>query len=316
LTSPASSGAKIVVSGAAGLVGQNLIPRLKARGHGNIVAIDKHRGNTAVLSRLHPDIRVCEADLATSQDWQHHAADADVVVISHAQIGGLDRDAFVTNNIVATQRLLDAIRSRRPQLVHISSSVVNSAGDDWYIETKQAQERLVVESGLPAVILRPTLMFGWFDRKHMGWLARFMRRVPVFPIPGRGHYLRQPLYAGDFCNIVIACIEQQHAGRAFNISGMEPVRYIDLMRSLREACGARCVMVPVPYLLFWLALHVYGRFDRDPPFTTKQLEALVTPDLFEVIDWPGIFGVQPTPLVPALNETFRHPHYADIVLEF
>ena len=36
-------------------------------------------------------------------------------------------------------------------------------------------------------------------------------------------------------------------------------------------------------------LRLYALFDRDPPFTTKQLEALVTPDIFEVIDWPGIF---------------------------
>jgi hypothetical protein len=63
-------------------------------------------------------------------------------------------------------------------------------------------------------------------------------------------------------------------------------------------------------------LHVYGWLDRDPPFTTKQLEALVTPDVFEVIDWPKIFGVQATPLDAALAETFRNPTYSHIVLEF
>ena len=63
-------------------------------------------------------------------------------------------------------------------------------------------------------------------------------------------------------------------------------------------------------------LYVYGLFDRDPPFTTKQLEALVTPDVFEVIDWPGIFGVNATPLKAALAETFRHPIYSQIALEF
>ena len=34
---------KIALTGAAGLVGQNLIPRLKARGYINIVALDKHK---------------------------------------------------------------------------------------------------------------------------------------------------------------------------------------------------------------------------------------------------------------------------------
>ena len=55
---------RIAVTGAAGLVGQNLIPRLKARGFTDIVAIDKHQANTAILRRLHPDIRVIEANLA------------------------------------------------------------------------------------------------------------------------------------------------------------------------------------------------------------------------------------------------------------
>ncbi len=57
-------------------------------------------------------------------------------------------------------------------------------------------------------------------------------------------------------------------------------------------------------------------FDRDPPFTTKQLAALVIPETFEVIDWPGIFGVTPTPLPQALAVTFRDPHYSKVVLDF
>ena len=43
---------KIAITGAAGLVGQNLIPRLKARGYGAIVAIDKHPAHTQILRRL------------------------------------------------------------------------------------------------------------------------------------------------------------------------------------------------------------------------------------------------------------------------
>ena len=57
-------------------------------------------------------------------------------------------------------------------------------------------------------------------------------------------------------------------------------------------------------------------FDRNPPFTTHQLKALITPDVFEVIDWPEIFGVRATPLDEALEETFCHPEYSQISLEF
>src|SRR6187402_1760716 len=101
---------KIALTGAAGLVGQNLIPRLKARGYRNIVALDKHKANTAILRRLHPDIAVIETDLARDDGWQAAVADADVVVFSHAQIGGLEQAAFTANNVTATERVIAAVR--------------------------------------------------------------------------------------------------------------------------------------------------------------------------------------------------------------
>jgi len=311
-----SASTRIALTGAAGLVGQNLIVRLKARGYRDIVALDKHKANLAILRALHPDISVIECDLARDDGWQQAVADADVVVLSHAQIGGLAQAEFIANNVTATARVIEALRARAPYLVHISSSVVESMADDWYVESKDAQEKLVVASGLPCVVLRPTLMFGWFDRKHITWLARFMQRVPVFPIPGSGRYLRQPLYAGDFCDIIAACIAQRPTAKVYNISGQEKIDYIDLMRAVREACGARAAIVRIPYWLFWSLLWLYARFDRDPPFTTAQLAALVTPDVFEVIDWPAIFGVKATPLKAALAETFQNPIYSRVVLEF
>lgn len=306
----------VVVTGAAGLVGQNLVPRLKEQGV-RIIAIDKHHANTATLRRLHPDITVIEADLAEPGDWQTAFAGADVLVLNHAQIGALTEEPFERNNVAATRNVIAAAKaSAIPYVVHISSSVVNSLANDFYTESKKAQEKLVVESGLPTCILRPTLMFGWFDRKHLGWLARFMQRVPVFPVPGNGRYLRQPLYAGDFCAVINSAVARPRPGEAYNISGQSKIDYIDLIREVRAANGAKAAIVKIPYGVFRMLLDTYALFDRDPPFTSKQLEALVTPDVFEVIDWPGIFGVRATPLAEALKETFQHPIYSKVALEF
>jgi nucleoside-diphosphate-sugar epimerase len=308
---------RIAITGAAGLVGQNLIPRLKAQGYQEIVAIDKHPANAAVLRKLHPDIDVIQANLARDDGWQEAVAACDVIVCGHAQIGGIDPAIYRENNVIATKRLLDAVKTNsKAYIIHISSSVVESAASDWYTETKEAQENLVIGSGIRCVVLRPTLMFGWFDRKHIGWLVRFMRRFPIFPIPGNGQYLRQPLYAGDFSDIIMSCVLQRPNDVAYNISGQEKITYIDLMRTVRDVCGARAMIVPIPYRIFWALLKLYAIFDHDPPFTTKQLEALVAPDIFEVIDWPGIFGVKATPLRTALEQTYCDPVYSKVVLEF
>src|ERR1035441_7975028 len=307
---------KIVITGAAGLVGQNLIPRLKLDKFNEIVAIDKHHKNIAILRRLHPEIHIVEADLAERGPWEQELEGCTHLVIGHAQIGGLFREEFERNNIQASERLMEAaLRYKVSYAVNISSSVVNSMAIDFYTETKTAQEAINLASGITQVVLRPTLMFGWFDRKHVGWLARFMQRVPVFPVPGDGKYLRQPLYAGDFSDIIASALDTEKTG-AYNITGQERIDYIDLIYAVKAATGARARVVKLPYKLFWSMLRVNAVFDKDPPFTTKQLEALVTPDIFEVIDWPGIFGVRCTPLHEALEKTFQHPEYSRLTLEY
>jgi len=308
---------RIVVTGAAGLVGQNLIPRLKQEGFTEIVAIDKHPTNVSILKKLHPSIRVIHVDMAGGgQVWQEELAGCDALVIAHAQIGGTVPGDFVRNNVNATERLLEAaLKHKVPYAVSISSSVVNSMAVDDYTETKKAQEALVASSGIKQVVLRPTLMFGWFDRKHVGWLARFMKKVPIFPIPGSGRFLRQPLYALDFCRVIISSIKCEMTG-AYNVTGMERIDYIDLIRAVKEATGAKAVIQRIPYGLFWAILKANSVFDKDPAFTVGQLKALVTPDIFEVIDWPTIFETRSTPLQEALNETFRDPLYSGVVLDF
>lgn len=308
---------KIVLPGGAGLVGQNLVAQLKRQGYTNLVVLDKHVTNLGILRKMHPDIVAELVDLADRGDWEKHLAGAEVVVMLQAQIGGTDYTEFERNNITSTKNVIEAMRAHQvPYYVQISSSVVESVADDWYTNTKKAQEEIALASGFPLVVLRPTLMFGWFDRKHLGWLARFMGKSPVFPVPGDGQYLRQPLYVGDFCEIIAACIDRPRPGDAFNISGQQKVMYIDMIRQVKEACGARAAIVRIPYGLFWALLKVYAVFDRNPPFTTSQLEALVIPETFEVIDWPAIFGVRATPLAEALHETFRDPLYSNQVLEF
>jgi len=307
---------RVLVTGGAGLVGQNLIPKLKTIPDCSILAIDKHPQNTKILRSLHPEIDVIEADVSVPGVWVEQVKACDAIVMLHAQIGGLDPAEYERNNVTGTERVLEAAHAGVAKyMVHVSSSVVNSAAVDLYTETKKSQEKVVDTSSIPRVILRPTLMFGWFDRKHLGWLRRFMDRNAVFPIPGNGKYLRQPLYAGDFSAIIESSLISRIEG-TYNISGLSKIDYIDLIRTIKEVTKARTTIVKIPYSLFWMLLKTYSLVNSNPPFTTKQLKALATPDVFEVIDWPRIFAVQPTSLREALDLTFNHPSYSKVELAF
>src|SRR5258708_225950 len=126
---------KIVITGAAGLVGQNLIPPLTRKGFTEIVAIDKHATNVKILKKYHPAVCVLHKDLAEGNSpvngWSEELIGCHALVVAHAQIGGVDPEEFVRNNVVATERLLEAaVRYKVPYIVSISSSVVNSMAVD------------------------------------------------------------------------------------------------------------------------------------------------------------------------------------------
>lgn len=308
---------KIILPGGAGLIGQNLVALLIDRGYENIVVLDKHKKNLEILKTVQPGITTVLADLATPGSWQKHFEGADVVVMLQAQIGGLHYEDFFDNNVTSTKNILGLIQANKiSNLVHISSSVVKSESNDFYTRSKVEQERVVVDSGIPCQILRPTLMFGWFDRKHLGWLSRLMKKSLLFPIPGNGKYIRQPLYAKDFCRIIISCLENKAPAGIFNISGREKIYYIDMIQIIKRVTHANAIIMRIPYRIFYTLLWIWALFDKNPPFTTQQLQALVAKDEFEVIDWPDIFGVPTTSFESAIDETFNHPVYKKIVLEF
>lgn len=308
--------AKLIVTGAAGLVGQNLMVELLARGYTNIVAIDKHDYNLDVLHKLHPEVRIVLADLAEQDHWINELRGAACVIQLHAQITGKHVEPFIRNNIDATRRVLEAMRVNAvPYLVHVSSSVVNSVADDDYTNTKKTQEKLVVESGIRHCVLRPTLMFGWFDPKHLGWLSRFMAKTPVFPIPGDGKYMRQPLYERDFCRCIIACLEREPDGAIFDIVGDTRVDYVDIIRTIKRVTGLHTLIVHIPYGLFRFLLRLYALFSRKPPFTADQLKALTAGDDFRGVDTAATFGVTQTPFDDAIRESYCDPRYSRIVLK-
>ncbi len=92
----------------------------------------------------------------------------------------------------------------------------------------------------------------------------------MFPIPGSGKFLRQPLYASDFCDVIVSSILNETTG-AYNITGQERIDYIDLIRAVKRATGAKTRVQRVPYGLFRAMLKLNSMFDKNPAFTVGTI---------------------------------------------
>lgn len=306
---------KLIITGAAGLVGQNLITQLARGGYKNLVALDKNRRNLEILARLHPETRTVCCDLSVPGSWEEEFRGAKRLFLLQAQITGSDFAPFQKNTLDSTRLVIEAaLKAEIPFTVFVGSSVVNSVADDNYTRSKKAQEALVAAAGLSHCIVRPTLMFGWFDPKHLGWLSRFMAKTPVFPVPGDGKFLRQPLYVADFCKVLIWCAINEPAGRIIDIVGQEEIDYIDIIREIKKAKNLNTAILKLPVPFFRFLMRAYALFSKNPPFVADQLDALMAGDYFHGDDMRE-FGVIPTPFAAAIRETFTDADYSGIVLE-
>jgi nucleoside-diphosphate-sugar epimerase len=311
---------RVFLPGGAGLVGLNLIALLQSN-HPDweLLVVDKKREALDIAQKLFPTVKfVCEDLTQTAgQLWPDLIRGCDACVMLQAEIGNTDPSQFERNNVRSTEVILEQLKQAGiHRLVHVSSSVVNSVATDLYTQTKRSQEQLVLQEWPDAVILRPTLMFGWFDRKHLGWLARFMQKLPLFPIPGSGQFIRQPLYVGDFCLLIQRCLENGNLCGTYDITGLEKVSYISLMRQLRRAVAARTWIIHLPIPLFGLLLQLWALISQQPAFTRSQLNALTAGDEFDVIDWPEIFSATATPLAEALRITYQDPEFSKVHIPF
>ena len=84
----------VILTGAAGLVGQNLVAELCRQGFRNILAIDKHKRNLDILQSLHPTVRCLCADMCTPGPWMDAFAKCKRLFLLQAQITGMDYDIF------------------------------------------------------------------------------------------------------------------------------------------------------------------------------------------------------------------------------
>ena len=309
---------KIIITGGAGIVGINLVKALVEKNTSNIHVIDKNHYNLNLLKKLFPSITTHHYDLSKKGKWENIFVKKSHVFMLHAQISSLNWQDFKKNTIDSTQNVLIVIRKKgisSSDIIHVSSSVVNSMADDYYVRSKKIQENLVQKFSKNILILRPTLMFGLFDRKHLGWLSRFMRKFPIFPIPGNGQYIRQPLFVEDFVNILASTLFIKKKG-ILDISGKEQITYISIIKEIKKIQKSKTLIIKIPYIFFYILLKIWALFDRNPPFTIYQLKALTIPEVFPTADWESIFNVKTTKFRIAVTRTYGNNKYKDIKLRF
>ena len=143
-----------------------------------------------------------------------------------------------------------------------------------------------------------------------------MKKSIIFPIPGGGNFIRQPLYVRDFCKIIESGLFDKSLKGKYEITGLERISYRRLMKELKLSVKSTTIFVNLPIPIFAFLLKIWALISEKPAFTTSQLYSLIAGDQFEIIDWQNIFNVKSTPFKEALIITHNHKKYSKISRNF
>jgi uncharacterized protein YbjT (DUF2867 family) len=133
-------------------------------------------------------------------------------------------------------------------------------------------EEVIRSSPLAWTLIRPTMIYGAPGDRNMERLLRYVKRIPLFPVPGSGRHLLQPVHVEDLARGIVEafCSDKTHR-RCYDLSGAEPNTFREIVRLAARAVGRRVVFVPVPLGAASALLRIYEKGARRPRLRVEQL---------------------------------------------
>jgi len=222
-----------LVTGGQGFIGSHLCERLLAAGL-RVRVLARPGSDLANLEGL--PVELVRGDLGQQAGLDRAVAGVDWVFHLAGALKGFGEADLMRVNRDGTRRLVTACLGQGSALSRfVLVSSLAAAGPSgvaqlteqapprpltWYGLSKLAGERVVQESGLPSVILRPPVVFGPRERDLLGYF-RFARHG-ILPVPGRGDRRYSLIYAPDLADgILRAAVTPCPAGEVFHLTGPE-----------------------------------------------------------------------------------------------
>ncbi len=290
----------IALTGATGFLGPWVVRKLLRREH-ELRALVRRPERAGTLGDL--GVHVVAGDVRDADTLPALVEGVDAIVHLAAIILETGGQTFETVHVAGTQSLIAAARDAGVRLlVHMSALGARGATEATrYHRTKWRAEESVRASGLPQVILRPSLIAGP-GSVPLGRMLDMIRLSPVVPVIGDGRYELQPVAAEDVAEAVALALERPDLRGTFDIAGPERLSYHQMLDQLEAALGVRRRRVAVPVGVARFAAAAGTALPNLAPITSEQLQMLLEGSTTDRNALETPFGVPPRRFVEVAEE--------------
>jgi uncharacterized protein YbjT (DUF2867 family) len=241
---------RILLLGASGFIGREVLAALGARGHDVVPAVRRTAAAAAFSSR-----RAMEIDLNRDVDvatWLPRLAGIDAVVNCAGILQECRGQSIEAIHAGAPIALFDACeRAGVRRVVQVSAISATREAGTAYATTKLAADDHLRAMALEWTVVRPSLVHA---RGSYGGTSVFraLASLPfAIPIPGGGSQSFQPIWIDDLCKVIVTALETDRlVRRSIDAVGPQVVTLRKMLEDLRQWLGfqpAPVVQVPMAF---------------------------------------------------------------------
>ena len=241
----------VLVTGATGFIGSNLIPALLSAGH-DVKAMTRHP------ETYDGPGEPVGGDVADPDSLIAPMAGIDV---AYYFIHALESDDFVAKDAAAAKAFSAAAAAAGVQRIIYLGGLGSDEEDlSDHLRSRREVEHLLGSDGIPVTTLRAAVVIG---EGGISWemTRQLVDHLPAMLAPKWVYTRTQPIALPDVIRYLVGVLDKpESAGKTYEVGGPDVLRYIDMMRRAADIMKHRKLpIIPVPLLTprlssGWLAL--------------------------------------------------------------
>jgi uncharacterized protein YbjT (DUF2867 family) len=287
----------ILVTGAAGFVGNNVVRKLAAAGKPIRAVVRSIEKAEKRLAAYKGALELVQGDVLKPEDWP--ALMEGVAGVIHTVAIPMEKGSqtYEAVNYQGTVNVVDAaLKANVPRFINISQNGASSQLPYRFLASKGKAQEYVAASGLQWTAISPSAIFGPQD-EFFNTFARLVKLTPfVFPLIGGGKALFQPVSVDDVAEAVVRSLDDNSTiGRNLTIGGPEILTLGEIEKRVVEALGTKRIFVPAPVSLLRPLVFVMERVLPGTPVTSSLLDLLAVQNTVPNNALISHFGMQPIP---------------------
>ncbi|WP_246094072.1 NAD(P)H-binding protein, partial [Mesorhizobium norvegicum] len=197
----------VTVFGGTGFLGRRVVRHLRNGGFFVRIASRHPERAEKLFGSDDPQLQSVEADIHDERAIADALAGAFGVVNAVSLYVERGQETFHSVHVESARRVAaQAHRAGVERLAHVSGIGSDVASPSLYIRKRGEGEQAVRAAFADTIIIRPAVMFGP-DDAFLTIILKLLRRLPIYPMFGRGLTRLQPAYVGDVAEVTARALQ-------------------------------------------------------------------------------------------------------------